>query len=401
MNITPSQIRSYRLTIHNLNKKLPAGRLLDAAGICGLQNSPPGAWETAIFNRLEGCTLDFLQDALYQDKTLIQAWGYRGVPVVFPTAESDIFLSPLIASEGEQPWIYTRGITMALNFLQMSFDDLLARTKEAAAYLDTHTIQSKEALDRTLADIIQSRFPKEKRALWSAPSMYGTPDRQTVGGAAVSFLLRPCSYSSLVVFGRREGNSPTFTSFKNWTGHMPAKIPDADKILVRRFLHCYGPSTKSCFMDWLGCSPKQAKRLWDSIADEMIPVTVGNKTCWLLADDLEPLLAGQGNISEGNGQQLLLLGAHDPYLDIRDRSVILEHLPLHKTVWKTVSNPGVVLKCGRIAGIWKTKTTGGKLEISIQLFEPLSDCETRTLKSLAEEYAGFRLLNLTGFRFNT
>ena len=174
---------------------------------------------------------------------------------------------------------------------------------------------------------------------------------------------------------------------------MPAKIPDADKILVRRFLHCYDPSTKTCFMDWLGCSPKQAKRLWDSIADEMIPVTVGNKTCWLLA--------GQGNISEGDGQQLLLLGAHDPYLDIRDRSVILEHLPLHKTVWKTVSNPGVVLKCGRIAGIWKTKTTGGKLKISIQLFEPLSDCEKRTLKSLAEEYAAFRLLNLTGFRINT
>lgn len=116
MNITSAQIRSYRLTIHNLNKKIPADRLLDAASICGLQNSPPGAWETAMFNRLEGCTLNLLHDALYQSKTLIQAWGYRGVPVVFPTAESDIFLTPLIASKGEQPWIYTCGITMALGF---------------------------------------------------------------------------------------------------------------------------------------------------------------------------------------------------------------------------------------------------------------------------------------------
>lgn len=397
MNITSAQIRSYRLTIHNLNKKIPADRLLDAAGICGLQNSPPGAWETAMFNRLEGCTLNLLHDALYQSKTLIQAWGYRGVPVVFPTAESDIFLTPLIASKGEQPWIYTRGITMALDFLQLSFDDLLARTKEAAAHLDTHTIQSKEALDRTLAEIIQKKLPADKQVLWSAPSMYGTPDRQTVGGAAVSFLLRPCSYSSLVVFGRREGNSPTFTSFKNWTGHMPAKIPDADKALVRKFLHCYGPSTKAYFMDWLGCSPKQAKRLWDSIADETIPVTVANKTFWLLADDWETLLASEGNISEGNGQPLLLLGAHDPYLDIRDRSVILEHQPLHKTVWKTVANPGVILKCGQIAGIWKAKTTAGKLEISVQLFELLTDYEKEALKSLAEEYAAFRLLNLKKF----
>lgn len=394
MNITPAQIRSYRLNIHNLNKKISPDRLLDAAGICGLQNSPPGAWETAMFNRLEGCTLDLLHDALYQRKTLIQAWGYRGVPVVFPTAESDIFLTPLIASREEQPWIYTRGITMALDFLQMSFDDLLARTKEAAAYLDTHTIQSKEALDRTLAELIQSNLPAEKQALWSAPSMYGTPDRQTVGGAAVSFLLRPCSCSSLVVFGRREGNSPTFTSFKNWTGHMPAKIPDAGKALTRKFLHCYGPSTKAYFMDWLGCSPEQAKRLWNSIADEMIPVTVGGKICYLLSDD-------QIALQSFEATSLLLLGAHDPYLDIRDRSLILEHQPLHKTVWKTVANPGVVLKCGQIAGIWKTKTAAGKLEISIQLFEPLSGSEKKELKSLAEEYAAFRLLHLKGCHINT
>ena len=182
---------------------------------------------------------------------------------------------------------------------------------------------------------------------------------------------------------------------------MPVKIPDADKALTRKFLRCYGPSTKAYFMDWLGCSPKQAKRLWDSIADEMIPVTVGNKTCWMLADNLETLLASGGNISEGDGQPLLLLGAHDPYLDIRDRSVILEQQSLHKTVWKTVANPGVILKCGRIAGIWKTKTTAGKLERSVQLFEPLSDYEKKVLKSLAEEYAAFRLLNLKGVRINT
>lgn len=89
-----------------------------------------------------------------------------------------------------------------------------------------------------------------------------------------------------------------------------------------------------------------------------------------------------------------MLGAHDPYLDIRDRSVILEHQPLHKTVWKTVANPSVILKCGRITGIWKAKTTAGKLEISVQLFEPLTDYEKEALKSLAEEYAAFRLLNL-------
>lgn len=389
MNISYAQIRSYRLHAHSLDKKIPSSRLLDAAGACGLQNSPPGAWETALYNRLEGCTLDFLQDALYQSKTLLQAWGLRGAPVVFPADESDIFLTPLAALEGEQPWIYTRGISAALDFLQLPFDDLLARTERAVKYLDSHTVQSKEALDRTLADIIQGNLPAEKQALWTAPSMYGAPDRQTVGQAAVSFLLRPCSFLSLVVFGRREGISPTFTSFQNWTGHAPSNIPGAEKMLVRKFLHCYGPATKAAFMDWLGCSPMQAQRLWGAVADEILPVSVDNRTCYLLSDDMETLLH-----TEENPEGLLLLGAHDPYLDIRDRPVILEQKTLHKTVWKTVANPGVVLKGGRVAGVWKAKTAAGKLRLSIQLFEALSESESKQLKSLAGEYAAFRMLDL-------
>ena len=167
---------------------LPSGQIETAAGACGVQNSPPGAWETALFNRVEGCTLPELHDALYRRKTLLQAWSYRGVPVVFPTAESGIFLSPLAALEGEAPWIYTRGIALALEHLQMSFDSLLPLVKQAAGYLDAHTVQGKETLDRVLADAVREHLPSEKRTLWDSPSMYGAPDRQTVGGAAVSFL---------------------------------------------------------------------------------------------------------------------------------------------------------------------------------------------------------------------
>ena len=100
-----------------------------AAGACGVQNSPPGAWESAMFNRLEGCTLRALNDALYVDKTLLQAWSCRGVPVVFPTRDAGVFLTPLCARPGEAPWIYTKGIGLALDFLGMSFEELLPLRK--------------------------------------------------------------------------------------------------------------------------------------------------------------------------------------------------------------------------------------------------------------------------------
>ena len=46
MKIETENIRSYRLKAHHLEKKLPLSGLADAAGACGVQNSPPGAWET-------------------------------------------------------------------------------------------------------------------------------------------------------------------------------------------------------------------------------------------------------------------------------------------------------------------------------------------------------------------
>ncbi len=79
MKIETENIRSYRLKAHHLEKKLPLSGLADAAGACGVQNSPPGAWETAMFNRLEGCSLPILHDALYEKKILLR----HGVSAVF------------------------------------------------------------------------------------------------------------------------------------------------------------------------------------------------------------------------------------------------------------------------------------------------------------------------------
>ena len=144
MELSARQIRAHRLRAHHLDQKYPFCELLAVAGTCGLQNSPPGAWETAAFCRLKNCTLPQLHQALYQKKELLQAWSIRGVPLIFPTADSDVFLSALIAQDGEEPWIYTKGIGLALDHLGMSFSELLPLVESTAEYLEDHTIKSKE-----------------------------------------------------------------------------------------------------------------------------------------------------------------------------------------------------------------------------------------------------------------
>ena len=385
--LSVDQIRYYRLHSHHLDVIDPKSDPNQLAGACGMQNTPPGAWETALFNRIPDCPPAEMERLLYQEKSLIQAWSLRGAPVVFPAEESDVFLSALIP-ENEEPWIYTNGILLALDFLQMSFEELFRIFLSVMPQLNGRRIVSKTELDQTIAGWMLPLLPAAKQGLWNRPSMYGNPGKQTVGGAAVSFFLRPASFHGLVVFGEREGISPTFTSYQSWAGHSLKIGEGAQKQLVRKFLRCYGPATLDSFLRWLGCSRDQGRRLWETVSEEIEPVLAAGKKAYFLAADKDRLFS-----PDAPQRDLLLLGGHDPYLDQRDRFVLQPDPSLHKQIWKLQTNPGVVLSRGEIIGIWTGKKKGNGLEIKITLWT--GHPETPRLSELAEEYAAFRRLKLT------
>ena len=381
------QIRNFRLHSHHLDTFYRKENISGIAGACGMQNSPPGAWETALHSRVPGCSLAEMEHMLYRGKSLLQAWSLRGAPFVFPASESDVFLSALISGH-EEPWIYTQGISAALEFLQMGFDELFERLKQVIPQLDQTVIVSKTSLDQTLAQWMTPLLPNGKRDLWNRPSMYGNPDIQTVGGAAVSFLLRPCAFCGLVVFGERSGVSPSFTSYKAWTGQPLTAREDAVRALVRKYLHCYGPATPDTFTGWLGCSAKQGRRMWGTTAEEMEPVTVLGKKAFILSEDRE-LLSGPFTAQ----RELLLLGGHDPFLDQRDRLILQPDKSLHRQIWRLVTNPGVIVLRGEAIGIWTAKKKSKGLEMKMTLWSQ-HGLEKQKLLSLAEEYADFRQTKL-------
>lgn len=393
---TEDQIRSFRLRSHHLDRIYGRETLLEAAGACGLQNSPPGAWEAAIHNRIPELGGKELRDILEENKILLQAWSFRGVPVVFPAEERRTFLSALIPAEGE-PWIYTRGIGLALDALGLDFDYLLRLLLQVIPGLDHRSISGKNELDQMLAAWMEPFLPEEKRQIWNQPSMYGSPDRQTVGGAAVSFLLRPCSFMGQVVFGKRRDGSPEFTSAGRWLNEadrepgqtdLPGPDGEASRCLVRKFLHCYGPSSPDLFGEWLGCSGKQARRMWNLAAEEMEPVSVMGKKKFFLREDRQ-ILFESPDFSRGP----LLLSGYDPYLDQRDRQILQPDSRLRRKIWRTVANPGAVVTEGRVTGIWTARKKKDGLEVDISLWEPGDS--RRRLTELAEDYAAFRGLSLS------
>ena len=125
------------------------------------------------------------------------------------------------------------------------------------------------------------------------------------------------------------------------------------------------------------------------MAQELEPVSVEGKARWLLSADRDALAHPCGP-----QERLLLLGPHDPYLDTRDRDVLLPDKALQKLVWRTVGNPGAVVLDGRISGVWTARTVRDRLELSVTAWQAFSARQQSMLEIRAQEYAAFRGLSL-------
>ncbi|MCK9548660.1 MAG: winged helix DNA-binding domain-containing protein [Sphaerochaeta sp.] len=383
LNVTVEQIRNFRLRSHHLDRWYDR---LDAAvvvGGCGIQNSPPGSWQLALANRIKDCSPQWMRRQLEEERTLLQAWSIRGVPLVFPTTESDVFLTALIAAEGER-WIYTNGADLALAELGMDLEEVLALVTAVIPRLDEVVIESKNNLDAQVAGWVEPLLNEGQRVIWNHPSMYDARGEQRLGQALISFLLRPCSCKALVVFGKRNRDSPTFTSYRTWVGHDIESRFDCGALLVKKFLHCYGPATRRHFNMWLGSSPAQAARLWQEGESEMEMVKVGSQTRFMLSEDVLSLTCSEDLVRKTH-----LLSAHDPYLGLQDRQTICSEVRRQRVIWRTVANPGAILSDGEVVGFWKSKKREDFVDVELSLWDG-HHLEHDTAEALALHHAGVR-----------
>ena len=98
--VTKEQIRRYRLHTHHLDTWYPKKGYTERRRACGFQNSPPGAWENALHNRVAECTLQDMKGLLEVEKRFADPELSKGAPVVLPL-ESDAFISALIPESDE------------------------------------------------------------------------------------------------------------------------------------------------------------------------------------------------------------------------------------------------------------------------------------------------------------
>ncbi|MBF6329386.1 winged helix DNA-binding domain-containing protein [Nocardia transvalensis] len=374
---------AFRLHAHHLTHRQRADDLHEVAGACGIQNSPPGSALLALHARVEDVTQDRIDHLVGEEKSLLQTWCMRGSPYYFPTADAPVFTTGVLPDTETARLHLIVGIDQSLNELGMGLDEAVdATAAEIETVLSGRQLAINE-LGEELSERIARKLSPAQRKTWQAAGPYAA--NQPLGEGVVHFCIRLLTLRGIVCFAPRSANKAPFVLVKEWLGRpLPHVDPDSARAtLLRRYLQCYGPSTRKDFAAWVGVSAGDVDPWWTTVEDELTPVEFDGNRTWILADDLDALRSPP----EARGARLL--PPNDPYTQMRDRDTIVDK-KYHRDVWKTVGAPGTVLADGHIAGIWRPRKSGRNLTLTITTFRSLTAGLHKQLREEADHVAELR-----------
>ncbi|HEX5622137.1 MAG TPA: crosslink repair DNA glycosylase YcaQ family protein [Solirubrobacteraceae bacterium] len=347
MQVSREQALAFRLAAHHLDERLPAGSDDEAAAVIGLQDFPPGLAPVALAARVEHADTDRL--------VIVYAW--RGAAVAVPRADVAVF---------------TLGLAPP--------DDDAARTLIGTAVetLDPEGISATDALDRVSAAVADALAdgPLERDDFHQAL-------RERLPGELLRWcrgcqshhvhpsLWRATGIRGVLAVTERRGRVTVF-------GAPPRgrKVKDAPAELARRFLHAYGPATRSELAAWAGIAPAHARALLDAVAGELEEVDFDGRPALILAADADRL----ADPPAASGVRLL--GPFDPYLDQRDRETLFPDRELRARARSGIGAPGAVLVDGALAGLWRPAKKGKRLVITV---EPVTKAARKAADAIAAE----------------
>jgi hypothetical protein len=151
--------------------------------------------------------------------------------------------------------------------------------------------------------------------------------------------------------------------------------------VLRNHLRFYGPTEPKAAAKFLDAPLKAVKARWP---DDAVEVTVKGEEAggWVLAED-EAALADAGDMPKG----VALLGPFDPWLQPRDRELLVPDAAARKDLWRTIGRPGGVLVDGEIKGSWRPRTKGTQVGVEVT---PWSKVPKRRIEEAAARLAEFR-----------
>ena len=151
--------------------------------------------------------------------------------------------------------------------------------------------------------------------------------------------------------------------------------------LIIGYLTLLGPATQGDVAGYLDARRADLVQAWP---DGLVEVAVDGRAAWLPEARLDAIAAAPP------GEVVRLLGAFDPWLQARDRDVIVPDRGVHSALWPVLGRPGVLLVNGDVVGTWRPKSSGRKLVVSVEAFAPLPRSVWRQVEAEADRVAAVR-----------
>src|SRR5882757_5062143 len=335
--------------------------LIAVERMCGLHAQVLSSVELALWARIEGLTRDAVQDALWQQRTLVKLWAMRGTLHVLSAADLGLWFAGMRSRVDTSTRITDSQLELAEFVGQALHGQLLSRTELAAAI-------GRLSGSPAMAEMVQGSW----------------------GGS-----LKPASYLGKLCFGPSNGQRVTFTNPASWIPSRYEHIEgNALAIIAGRYLRAYGPASPTEIAAWWGTTRARARQLLAALADAATEISVDGEPYWMMTDDIKELdstvRTNVVRLLPGFDQWVVCAcrrvgppsrpGPGEPALD-----------PIYRTRIYRLQGwvSPVLLVNGRIAGVWKYERRGRQIHVGIERFGPLPRWTRHPIETEAERLAGF------------
>jgi hypothetical protein len=235
---------------------------------------------------------------------------------------------------------------------------------------------------RLIGEALAARGPLTRAELADYLAPHGIP----TAGQATFHLIWRAALEGTVCLGPTRGREPTYVRLEDWLSPgRPLAREAALAELARRYLAAYGPAGPDDLVAWSGLPMRDIRVGWQRIAGEIRELRVLGRSVWLPADHA----AWLADVDTAP-PVVRLLPRFDPYLlGYRRREVAVA--PQHARR----IHPGggiihpVLLIDGRAVGTWGSTRRRERLEVTVELFEPLASSMLTALEAEAAAVGQF------------
>ena len=359
--VSREQVIAYRVAAQGLHREARSVAKLAVLDI-GVQDASPELARLSFDARLAG---PVSPDGIGPGEPLALVWSLRGAPHVHRRRDLD-------------------GLAGAL--YPLSEADATGRLNETGPSVARAGIAALEQFDTAVSAMrAVVTKPMGKGAVSTAvtkriPDAMGRNCRVCKAVHISDSAMRPAALAAGLEL--QPGTAPPVLQRR--TGARVADQVDvpALKGLIVAYLTLLGPATQGDVAGYLDARRADVAEMWPD--RKLVEVSVDGSPAWLPADRVDALTCAPAP------EVVRLLGAFDPYLQARDRALIVPDKALYKTLWPVLGRPGALFVDGEVAGTWRPRAAGKKLTLTLEAFAPLPPSTWAAIEAEAERVAAVR-----------